>query len=142
MHFPKVKRNTLLLIAGVVWFIAGFNIMRIGTPGMIENWTSPLWALLFSALIFGLFYGFVFHRMVKKHSNRIRNMEEETIPAYRFFDTKAYCIMAFMITFGILLRSSGWIPPYYLGIFYTGLGFSLIMAGIFFLWRFVRRFAA
>ncbi len=32
MHFPKVKRNTLLFIAGTVWLVAGFNIMRIGTP--------------------------------------------------------------------------------------------------------------
>ena len=141
MRFPKVKRNTLLFIAGTVWLVAGFNIMRIGTPGMIENWTSPLWALLISALIFGLFYGLIFHRMVKKHCTRIQEMEDEKIPIYRFFDRKAYCIMAFMITFGVLLRASGWIPPYYLGIFYTGLGFSLMTAGVFFLWRFARKFA-
>ena len=60
MRFPKVKRNTLLFIAGTVWLVAGFNIMRIGTPGMIENWASPLWALLISALVFGLFYGLIF----------------------------------------------------------------------------------
>ena len=29
----KVKRSTLLLLACLVWCIAGFNILRIGIPG-------------------------------------------------------------------------------------------------------------
>ena len=81
---PKVDKLKLLLLAGAVWFIAGFNIMRIGTPDMIANWHSPLLPLLFSVVVFGLFFKFVFHKMVVKHSARIMNYGDGKIPFYRF----------------------------------------------------------
>ena len=50
-----VKKETLLLLAGLVWGAAGFNILRIGLlayPGHVT-----LWNLALSALVFGLFQG-------------------------------------------------------------------------------------
>ena len=132
---PKVDKLKLLLLAGAVWFIAGFNIMRIGTPDMIANWHSPLLPLLFSVVVFGLFFKFVFHKMVVKN-------RDGKIPFYRFFDKKSYLIMIFMITFGVTLRMSHLIPPLYLGTFYTGLGASLIGAGIFFFIQYRRNAVA
>ena len=32
----KVRRNTLLLIAALVWSAAGFNILRIGLPSAVQ----------------------------------------------------------------------------------------------------------
>ena len=139
---PKVDKLTLLVLAGAVWFIAGFNIMRIGTPDMIANWHSPLLPLLFSVVVFGLFFKFVFHKMIVKHSARIMNYGDGKIPFYRFFDKKSYLIMIFMITFGVTLRMSHLIPPLYLGTFYTGLGASLIGAGIFFFIQYRRNAVA
>ena len=40
--------------------------------------------------------------------------------------------MAFMMTGGIALRSSGVAPERFIAVFYTGLGASLILAGILF----------
>ncbi len=139
---PRVDKLTLLVLAGAVWFIAGFNIMRIGTPDMIANWQSPVLPLLFSVVVFGLFFKFVFYKMVVKHSARIMNYGDEKIPFYRFFDKKSYLIMIFMITFGVTLRMSHLIPPLYLGTFYTGLGESLIGAGIFFFIQYRRNAVA
>ena len=61
----KVKRNTLLLIACLVWSAAGFNILRIGlrasglAPGrFIAFFYSGLGAsLLRAGLLFGCNYG-------------------------------------------------------------------------------------
>ncbi|WP_207735916.1 hypothetical protein [Eubacterium sp. 1001713B170207_170306_E7] len=139
---PRVDKLTLLVLAGAVWFIAGFNIMRIGTPDMIANWQGPLLPLLFSVIVFGLFFKFVFYKMVVRHSARIMNYGDEKVPFYRFFDKKSYLIMIFMITFGVTLRMSHVIPPLYLGIFYTGLGASLIGAGIFFFIQYRRNAVA
>ena len=50
--------------------------------------------------------------------------------------------MIFMITFGVTLRMSHLIPPLYLGTFYTGLGASLIGAGIFFFIQYRRNAVA
>ena len=65
-----VKKETLLLLAGLVWGAAGFNILRIGLlayPGHVT-----LWNLALSALVFGLFQGMVFGRLVQRHTARIR----------------------------------------------------------------------
>lgn len=67
-----VKKETLLLLAGLVWGAAGFNILRIGLlayPGHVT-----LWNLALSALVFGLFQGMVFGRLVQRHTARIRGM--------------------------------------------------------------------
>lgn len=71
----KVKRNTLLLIACLVWCAAGFNILRIGVlayPGYlgIVNFASSL-------IVFAVFQLFIFGKLVKKHSTRIAGYEEE-----------------------------------------------------------------
>lgn len=63
----KVKRNTLLLLACLIWSAAGFNILRIG-----------------------------------------------------------------LMTGGIWLRSSGLAPERFIAFFYTGLGASLLLAGLLF----------
>ena len=64
-----VKKETLLLLAGLVWGAAGFNILRIGLlayPGHVT-----LWNLALSALVFGLFQGMVFGKLVQRHTARI-----------------------------------------------------------------------
>lgn len=63
----KVKRNTLLLLACLIWSAAGFTILRIG-----------------------------------------------------------------LMTGGIWLRSSGLTPERFIAFFYTGLGASLLLAGLLF----------
>ena len=48
----------------------------------------------------------------------------------RFFDRKSFVIMAVMMTGGIGLRASGLAPEAFIAIFYTGLGASLLLAGL------------
>lgn len=132
----KVQKKFLLLIAGIVWFIAGFNIMRIGVIASKGTWIFSMLCLI--AIVYLLFHNLVFRKMVKKHTARILNYEEDKQLLYRFFDKQAYCIMAFMITFGIGLRVSGLISDVFIAVFYSGLGFSLVIAGISFCLQFSR----
>ena len=59
----KVKRNTLLLLACLVWSAAGFNILRIG----LAAYPAYLTALncLLSVLVFAVFQRFIFGKLVK-----------------------------------------------------------------------------
>lgn len=132
----RVQRNILLLVAGLIWFIAGFNIMRIGLLAWADIWLW--WMLCISVVVFLLFHNMVFRKMVKKHTKRILGYKEERLPIYRFFDRQAYCIMAFMITFGVGLRVSGLAPDLFIAVFYSGLGFSLIIAGVAFALQYMR----
>lgn len=126
----KVKRNTLLLIACLVWCAAGFNIFRIGVLAYPTYVT--IWNLLLSVLVFAVFQKFIFGRLVRKHTARIKGYAEERQFFLKFFDRKAFCIMAVMMLGGIGLRASGIAPERFIAVFYSGLGAALLLAGIWF----------
>ena len=126
----KVKRNTLLLIACLVWGAAGVNILRLGVLAY-PAYLSVLNFVL-SALVFAVFQYFIFGRLVKKHTARITGYEEERHFFLKFFDVKSFIIMAVMMTGGIGLRASGLAPERFIAVFYTGLGASLLLAGLLF----------
>lgn len=125
-----VKNNTLLLIACLVWAAAGFNILRIG----ITEYPPYLSIInfLLSAAVFTVFQIFIFGRLVKKHTKRIDGYGGQKQLFLKFFDIKSFIIMAVMMTGGILLRSLHLAPPVFIAVFYTGLGASLLLAGILF----------
>ncbi len=130
MNIMKVKKNTLLLIACFVWTAAGFNILRIGI--MAYSSYLSLLNIILSAAVFGIFQYFIFGRLVKKHTKRISDYEEEKHFFLKFFDLKSFIIMAFMMIVGIYLRTSGLGPERFIAVFYSGLGASLFLAGILF----------
>ena len=131
-----VKKRTLLAIAGSVWLIAGFNVARLGVIAYM-NATFVFWFPLVSLTVFAAF-GMMFFKMSKKHYRRIRSYPEPTRPIWNFFDIKAYCIMAFMMSGGIWLRNSGLVPEEFIAVFYTGLGCALTGAGVLFWVMFFR----
>ena len=65
----NVQRNTLLLIACLVWSVAGINILRIGLMAY-PPYATPFNALL-SLVVFCAFQTLVFSRWVRKHTDRI-----------------------------------------------------------------------
>ncbi len=126
----KVKRNTLLLLACLVWSTAGFNILRIGLTAYPSYWS--LFNILLSVLVFAVFQQFIFGKLVKKHTTRIHSYVEERHFFLKFFDGKSFAIMAVMMSGGIGLRVSGLAPERFIAVFYTGLGASLLLAGLLF----------
>ncbi len=126
----KVKKNTLLLIACLVWSIAGFNILRIGILAY-PNYISVV-NIILSIVVFCAFQFMVFGKLVDKHTLRITSYEEEKHFFLKFFDVKSFIIMAVMMSGGIFLRSSNIVPEVFIAVFYTGLGASLFLAGILF----------
>lgn len=126
----KVKKYNLLLIASFVWIIAGFNILHIG----IVTYTNYLNIinLFLSLLVFLFFWFMVFSKLVFKHTNRIKNFEEDFQLFIKFFDKKSFIIMVCMIIFGILIRTLHLVPDVFIAVFYSGLGSALFLAGILF----------
>ena len=73
-----------------------------------------------------------FIRTNRQHTiaSRISAYEEEPHLFLKFFDVKSFIIMAVMMTGGIWLQSSGVAPDRFIAFFYTGLGASLLLAGL------------
>lgn len=132
----KVKRNTLLLIACLVWSAAGCNILRIGILAY-PACATPVNFLL-SVLVFAVFQKFIFGRLVVKHTARIESYVEERQFFLKFFDKKSFAIMAVMMSGGIGLRASGIAPEPFIAAFYSGLGASLLLAGLLFGRNYIR----
>ena len=133
-YILKVKKRTLLLIAGIVWLIAGFNVARLGilSIGLVEK----IWYLYALSILIFIIFGTMFYKMSEKHTKRILAYEEKR-PFWNFFDLKSYLIMVFMMTMGIGLRASGKIPDFFIAFFYTGLGLALALAGIIFIRNYI-----
>ena len=124
-----VRKRTLLLIAGIVWMIAGFNVARLGVMSYLT--IERRWYLyLLSGLVF-LLFGSMFFRMSQKHTKRILGYEDYR-PFWHFFDWKAYLIMTCMMSVGIGFRAAGIFPEIFVAFFYSGLGLALALAGVLF----------
>lgn len=132
-----VKEKSLLLIAGIVWLMAGFNVARLGVLSYLQ--IERQWYLyLLSMLVFFLF-GRMFFKMSKKHTKRIIAYEEYR-PFWHFFDKKAYIMMACMMGGGIGLRAAGVFPDTFVAFFYSGLGCALALAGVVFIINYIYLF--
>ncbi len=134
MTLPK---NHLMLIAGLVWSAAGAMVCLVGLP--IELRLAPSEPVLFplAAAIFVAFYVFVFSRLVRKHTRRIREKAEDRLPAWQFFDAASWVVMAVMMGAGMAIRLSHLAPDWAIAFFYSGLGVALFLCGV----RFVAVFA-
>lgn len=106
------------------------NILRIGLQSY-KGYATGLNVLL-SAAVFAVFQVFVFGRLVGKHTRRIQGYGEERQFFLKFFDAKAFAIMAVMMGGGIGIRVSGLAPERFIAVFYSGLGASLLLAGLLF----------
>lgn len=137
-----VSKYTLLITAGLVWLIAGINILRIGIMSWFNDSHYWLFKICETSLVFLLFFGFIFHKIYKKHTVRILQKQHKHCP-FSFFDTKGWVIMAFMMGMGTYARSFQLLPESFIAIFYTGLSLALIGTAIRFLvfWRKAKRFS-
>lgn len=133
--FYEVPKRGLMMIAGIVWMIAGFNVARLGVLSYKDiqiRWYYPILSVA-TFCVFGL----MFFTMSKKHGKRIKGYEEPYRPFWNFFDLKAYIIMAVMMGGGIGLRAAKVFPDIFVAFFYTGLGCALFLAGILFVYMFI-----
>ncbi|MEG1516985.1 MAG: hypothetical protein RR955_00420 [Raoultibacter sp.] len=139
MEKLKIPTDKLLLVAGIVWAIAGINIANIGLGAYVHDWNIWVIVLLVGTIVvYVLFHVFIFTKMVKKHTERIRGYKEDRTHIFKFFDKKGYIMMAIMMGGGIALRMSGLVPEWFIAFFYTGLGIALIVAGVSFIIRYFK----
>lgn len=113
MQGLTVQRNQLMLLAGLVWCVAGLMVAVVG--------------------------GFVFSRLVRKHTSRVRALTDERLPFWRSFDRASWVVMAVMISAGMGLRLSHTLPDAFIAFFYSGLGIALFLCGVRFLTVFARK---
>lgn len=135
-HVPK---NQLMLIAGVVWCLAGTMVSIVGLPLLFRLEPIDPELLPLAAVIFVVFYALIFSRLVRKHAGRVRARTEERLPFWHFFNASSWAVMAVMMGGGMALRLSHAVPDWFIAFFYSGLGVALFLSGVQFVGVFARK---
>ena len=131
-----MKTKTLAFIAGIIWLIAGLNVCRIGVASWTNLDTTSV-VMVIGSIVTMILFSSMFVKMLFKNMRRIQEIEAEKRRVWNIMPLKSYIIMAFMITFGVLLRSCQVIPRSFIASFYVGLGSALMMAGIIYISAFL-----
>lgn len=139
---PAVPKRILLLIAALVWTFAGSMLMFKGYK-MLDTASDLLWLKLAAVLAAGVvFYLKVFSGLSIKHTLRILKMKEAYPCMFSFFNFRSYLIMIFMISMGITLRITGWIPFGTLSFLYLLMSVPLMLSSIrfYYTWIYHRKY--
>jgi len=134
-----VPKNGLILLAGLVWCVAGAMVCVVGLPLEARLAPSQVALLPLSLLIFLAFYFLVFSRLVRRHTGRIRARPEDRLPFWLFFNASSWVVMGVMMGGGMALRLSHVMPDWFIAFFYSGLGAALFLCGMRFLGAFARK---
>lgn len=133
---PRVSRIYLLLIAAIVWTLAGGMLLFKGGLFLKD---SPHWMLfkIFGCTFGGLlFFKVLFNRISREHIDRIINLPIEHPCLFSFFNVKSYFLMSIMIGGGIIMRRAGLVSPEYLAIIYLTMGIPLLLSSFRFYYTF------
>ena len=131
-----MRTKSLAFIAGIIWLTAGFNVCRIGVVSWLDLDATTL-VMVMGSIVTMILFSMMFVKMLFKNVQRIRKIEVEKRKVWDIMPMKSYVIMAFMITFGVLLRNCPVIPRAFIASFYVGLGSALMMAGIIYISAFL-----
>jgi len=125
---PKVHKNILIIIAGVLWTSVGILLISIAS-----KWFHLLSSSEFTfSIIGGLLLGsaisyFGFTNLAKKNIERI-NLYSKNVCIWAFQRWQTYFLIIFMMSLGIFMRSTSFIPKFLLAPMYIGIGFALFTA--------------
>lgn len=135
---PRCYKKNLLVIAGIVWIIAGTMVSKLGIEVFLNGDDYIFSSLIVGIIVFSIFFKFIFKKMVKKHRNRILNKEKEKLCVFSFFDVKSYIIMFFMMGLGVTIRSIPSINPICWAPVYIGIGSALFLGGVLFITEYIK----
>lgn len=128
-----VSKQALLITAGIVWIIAGANILRIGIVTWQQSSGVWLFRIAEATIVFLLFFVFVFRKLYYKHTRRIEQKPGDENCPFAFFDAKGWIVMTLMIALGVSLRVFHLLPDRFISVFYTGLSLALMVTGALFI---------
>ncbi len=137
--FVLIPKNQLMLLAGLVWCVAGGMVSFIGLPLLWQLGAEQILLYPAAVLIFLIFYRRIFSRLVVKHTLRIRLTATPTMPFWSFFDRSSYIVMSIMIAGGMWLRLGHIAADWMIAFFYSGLGLALFSCGVKFILGYIRR---
>lgn len=125
---PRVRKHLLILISGILWSGVGIFLIRLAF-----KWFDQLSTIqIISACIGGLILGgaiayFGFGGLADKNILRI-NQYQKKVCFWAFQKWSAYILIVFMMSLGIFMRKTPYIPKFLLSPMYIGIVSALFIA--------------
>ena len=125
---PKVNKNILIIIAGVLWTSVGMLLIRIASNWFHLLSTSELILSIIGGLLLGMVISyFGFSNLAEKNIKRI-NLYSNNVCIWAFQKWQTYFLIIFMISLGMFMRKTSFVPKSLLTPMYIGIGFALFTA--------------
>lgn len=121
---PGVDRTTHIFLAAAIWPLVGLMLCYRGLSGLIG--TGYEWFILISVVLGICKSVFILDKTARKGIDRILKFGDNTCIG-AVYSIKTWLMVLFMISAGILLRSTS-IPPHYLGLLYVAIGWGLLFS--------------
>jgi len=125
---PKVNKQVLIIISGILWSGVGLFLNRLAF-----RWFAKLSIneIIFSVLL-GIILGttiayFGFIGLANKNIERIIQYQNK-VCLWAFQKWTTYLLIAFMMSLGIFMRNTSFIPKFLLSPMYIGIGSALFIA--------------
>ena len=135
---PAVHKNVLLLVSGLLWTGVGILLNFLASRWLSDYgiWTDIEIILvgIVAALVIAVFG---FSKIAEKNINRILGYKKK-VCLFAFQEWKSYVLIAVMMSMGIFMRSSGFIPRYLLAPMYIAIGTALFFASFKYYQKFLK----
>lgn len=115
----------------MLWSFASYKILGRGLPALVND--HRLWVVALCVVVAAGFLA-MFNKVSGKYIGRIRALEGEKFHLYQFMSAKGYCVIAFMMTLGIVLGRIPGAPDALFATLYPGLGSGLALGALKFLY--------
>ncbi len=125
---PKVNKNILILISGIMWSGVGIFLNRLAYKWIILLSTNEAIFAIIAGLLLGTAIAyFGFNGLANKNVNRI-NQYQGKVCIWAFQKWTTYFLIIFMMSLGIFMRNTPLIPKFLLSPIYIGIGLALFVA--------------
>ncbi|MDA3904965.1 MAG: hypothetical protein PF484_02705 [Bacteroidales bacterium] len=125
---PKVHKHILVLISGVLWSGVGIFLISLAFKWFDQLSTIQIIYACIGGLILGetiAYFGFL--GLAYKNIIRI-NQYQNKVCIWAFQKWPTYILIAFMMSLGIFMRNTPYIPKFLLSPLYIGIGSALFIA--------------
>ena len=131
MKAPAARRETLVLVAGIVWSLVGLTLVSIAVAWLVGSPHYVLVIALGGAAVGYAIYHFGFSHMVRRNLTRIyaQAPQKDKVCVFAFQNIRSYFLVVVMMSLGYGLRHSG-IPKTYLAPIYIAIGLALTFSSL------------
>lgn len=131
MEAPTAKRNTLVLLAGIVWSAVGIGLMVVAMYWILPFRTVELPWIIAGIVAGVIIFRFGFSRLVKINITRIfaQAPGKDRVCLFAFQNTRSYAIVIVMMAMGYTLRHLP-ISRMYIMPIYAAIGLAMLLSSL------------